>query len=644
MNDVVVLLVATLAALIFLQAGLLLLLFVSDERAPLSLPESLSSAFGLGVGLMTFQMLLMSLAGISFRVPALLAPWGIGWTMVAFTARGRLRRVFAVHTIRPPERLTIRQEVVTSALLCLLVGLVLLVFYHAWLFPVFDWDAWAIWDLKARAFLHDAGIKPFLADGYYGLTHQDYPLLYPLAGTLLYLLLPTPHHIVQFIPATFYVCSLVQYASALRRLGASNLLALALTCGFACLPPVLYLAQHFLSESAFIYYCSTLTIYLFLYLLEGRTSFLLLSAFAAGFLTQVRVEGVLLLMPPLGMLVIRAVTMRSSTERRQALIACGLYGGIVLAIFLPWAVSYRFLTAPEGRLISTSYLAKLLTDGGTVVKALATTAAWMTGLRYLGPFTLLAPVAAALVLLQWRRFCGHWPYAFLLVMVVWSYAPYLGFLIARPEWLFADSLGRYLVAPTVLLYFLVTSELVAIMRRPGAPARFGRLVLAIGGSGLLLWLGADLLGLQDRSPLYHIRPVETARIVLAQHDTFVRLTPLQRIQQLELNDGRMQFSEMLSALLADPLPSGDVIVFRSSANADASWCAYVCQRLYYLLYPRKVRVIDDIAQLQRALVDSHIAALIVYDQIPPWDRVDGDAIFRGYMRYAVIRAPRLRGS
>jgi hypothetical protein len=670
-DSIVLVLLAALAALIFLQAGLLLLVFVIDERAPLSFPESLSTAFGFGVGLMTFQMLFMSLAGISLRLPALLAPWGLAWLTVAITARGRLTRGLRLHTSRPPERLavrqerlairqeqlTIRQEVVASTLLCLLGLLVLLVFYHAWLFPVFAWDAWAIWDLKARAFFHHADIKPFLADGYYGLTHLDYPLLYPLAGTLLYLVLQTPHHIVQFIPATFYVCSLVQYACALRRLGASNVLALAFTFGLACLPPYLFVVQQFLSESAFVYYFITSTIYLFLYLLEGHASFLLLSAFAAGFMTQVRPEGILLLVAPVGILALRGVLTRSDPGWN----ACALYAGIALALFLPWAISSRFLTAPEGRLVPTSWLSGLLTNAGAVVRVLSTTAQWMAGLRFLGPFTMLAPVAAALVALRWKHFVGHWAYAFLLAVVVWSYLPYLGFLIINLVWLVPDFMGRYMLASTVALYFLVTSELVTDTRESPTSSRFHRLVLTAGGFGLVLWLGADLLGwhadrlgLQSPSPVLHVRPMETARRVLSHTGSFAWLTPLQRIQQLELDEGRMQFASMLSALLphagaidgseVDPLPRGDVILFGSSANPDTVWGGYLCQRLYYLLYPRKVRVINDPANLQKALSTSRVAALIVYDQTPPWDCVGGDAIFRSDSRHAVIRAPKPCGS
>jgi hypothetical protein len=273
----------------------------------------------------------------------------------------------------------------------------------------------------------------------------------------------------------------------------------------------------------------------------------------------------------------------------------------------------------------------------------------MAGLRFLGPFTMLFPVAAVLVVLRWKHFFGHWAYAFLLATVVWSYVPYIGFLIIiNLDWLVADLLGRYMVLPTAVLYFLVTSDLVTDTHRPPTWSRFRRLVLTTAGFGLILWLGADLLGwhadwlgLQSSSPVLHVRPVETARTVLSHTGSFAQLTPLQRIQQLELDEGRMQFASMLSPLLADPLPGGDVILFRSSANADSD---YVWIRLSYLLYPRKIRAIDDLGRLEQALSTSPMAAIVVYDQVPPWDRIGGDAIFRSDARHAVIRGPKLRRS
>jgi hypothetical protein len=52
---------------------------------------------------------------------------------------------------------------------------------YATIAPVWEWDFWAIWGLKARVFLEHGGIDwRFLEGRWNGFVHPDYPLLVPL--------------------------------------------------------------------------------------------------------------------------------------------------------------------------------------------------------------------------------------------------------------------------------------------------------------------------------------------------------------------------------------------------------------------------------------------------------------------------------
>ena len=52
---------------------------------------------------------------------------------------------------------------------------------YALLLPVFGWDAWHIWLLKAKVFFVEKGVPTgFLLDETLKYSHQDYPLLVPL--------------------------------------------------------------------------------------------------------------------------------------------------------------------------------------------------------------------------------------------------------------------------------------------------------------------------------------------------------------------------------------------------------------------------------------------------------------------------------
>src|SRR5205085_9160530 len=52
---------------------------------------------------------------------------------------------------------------------------------YATLAPVWEWDFWAIWGLKARVFFDHGGIDwRFLESRWNAFVHPDYPLLVPL--------------------------------------------------------------------------------------------------------------------------------------------------------------------------------------------------------------------------------------------------------------------------------------------------------------------------------------------------------------------------------------------------------------------------------------------------------------------------------
>jgi hypothetical protein len=611
-----------ITALICLQAGLLLLVILQDDGPRLTWPETLATGFGLGVGALTFELMLMGLASIPFRLSLVLVPWPIAWTIAAFTTRRRRPRPEP----RAPRPASSGEDAIVAILFCLLAGLVALVFVHAALFPLEDWDEWLIWDLKARAFwLHEA-IKPFLTDRDYIGTHFDYPLLTPLAGTLLYLVAGAPLPIVQIIPATFFLCSLTQFAAGMRRFGASTLWTVASAFALACLPPLLYSAQVFLADGPTVYYVLTSTIFLALYLRDERPMFLRLAAASAGFATQVRAEAVLLLIGPLALLLLRAIVTRAWSAFTH-------YAAIVAALFLPWAIAARFITAPEGRELDRAGVL-LLHRLDQLPGALGTIGHWMLSPDHLGPFILLLPLVLILCVAHWRRIVGNWSSAVLLIAAIWAVTPYVAFITARPEANFLDAMGRYLVVSSVLTFLFVNVELIT------TTARAQRLALAIGGVSLTLWMGADAIGWIAPPQFFHRLPIESARAVLTQAETLATLTPVQRIQRMEQKGQRMGFAGMLPALINEPLPAGDVILFTSPKTADAPAGSYVHGRLMYLLYPHHVRVIDDEAALARALAASP-AALVVYAARPPLDRVAGAVTFRFGDRYAVIRAPRL---
>src|SRR5689334_23341210 len=87
MPEIAVWIATALTALICLQAGIVILVFLQDDGPRLSRPETLATGFGLGVGALTFELMLMGLASIPFRLSLVLAPWPIAWAIAAMVRR-----------------------------------------------------------------------------------------------------------------------------------------------------------------------------------------------------------------------------------------------------------------------------------------------------------------------------------------------------------------------------------------------------------------------------------------------------------------------------------------------------------------------------------------------------------------------------
>jgi len=166
---------------LFWQAGFLLLGLIRLQE--LSWIERVCLAFGLGVGAITYEMLIMSLIGLPLNAWLISLPWAVAWGLRAARLKPWKNRPALFNRIQPVLQWS-PQVILDGALSLMLGAMIVVVLFRATFFPVTEWDGWAIWDLKAQAFFHQRGLFPFVNDTYYALTHLDYPLLYPLVVSL----------------------------------------------------------------------------------------------------------------------------------------------------------------------------------------------------------------------------------------------------------------------------------------------------------------------------------------------------------------------------------------------------------------------------------------------------------------------------
>jgi hypothetical protein len=447
----------TLVAIgVFLQAGAAVVTLVFPRTRRPELVAGLALAYGFGVGAVSTQLLLYSVLRVRFTLPSMILPWAAFWAIYMLASA---RRVARPTTDRPPDVGTRRISPASVLVAAALSVVVLSLLFRATFFPLWSWDSWAIWALKAKAFYYHRDTVPFVLDPYYALTHPDYPLLLPLAGTALFLVIGQAHDIVQIVTVLFYAASLVLFNATLRRSGTPSLAAGLFTAALAFAPNILSLAPHYLAEQAMLWY-TLATIACVLGYVRSREGHLVLAGgLAAGFLSQVRPEGWLLAVPCILLLVVDAGIRRRGDERgvwRAPIV----FAVSAAAIYAPWVVFARFVARTSGG-VSQVGTSAILEGTKHLPRILNAAGEWMTTTALLGPYVLLFPVALMLVVLGARKHLGNLSAWFLLVALGTTAVPSIVLLMTLPYWTSVSGMGRYLylfTAVTILIVALATSR------------------------------------------------------------------------------------------------------------------------------------------------------------------------------------------
>jgi hypothetical protein len=153
---------------------------VALHLRPASRPsETLGLSYLLGSGVIFVSMLALSIVNIRWSLAAvLIAALAVSAAfLAAYLLRGRVTAQDAV-TPRP-------QDAGAPRLLSWLAGVTTLVVlaghvFYTTLAPLWEWDFWAIWGLKARVFFEHGGIDwQWLESPFNTFAHNDYPLLLP---------------------------------------------------------------------------------------------------------------------------------------------------------------------------------------------------------------------------------------------------------------------------------------------------------------------------------------------------------------------------------------------------------------------------------------------------------------------------------
>lgn len=201
-----------------------------------------------------------------------------------------------------------------------------------------DWDAWAIWDMKARAFHADAGVGGYLSRGAdLAFSWPSRPPLTSVFQAFVYTCLGGPRETAARVFHVLLYASLLLLFFAVVRRSRGPAVAAAGVVFLASVPNVFYHASSGVANLALGVYVLALLIALQRGFAQGGPRALVAAGAIAGFVALGRDEGRWLALVALGAASVVGLAEGRAVRRLVGgALLCGLVGALVYA---PWAAA-----------------------------------------------------------------------------------------------------------------------------------------------------------------------------------------------------------------------------------------------------------------------------------------------------------------
>lgn len=243
----------------------------------------LSLGFLAATFFLSVEMFVFDLVGIGWNRAALLLPWAVALGWFCYAQR---------KSIAPPKLDWSKPNLIAFVAVAATFA-VWLPYERTLPLTLRNWDAWAIWLFKAKAFYLDGEIGVYLSRVEEFSGQPGYPLLIPLYGTFLYLWeggvadhaakLYSPAYWLALLGALHYLASRIANATT----------ACALTVSAGLTPIVAVAAFHWAgyAETAVSAYLIVAAGFLYLWFREGDTTDLAVASVAAAAAAWTKNEG-----------------------------------------------------------------------------------------------------------------------------------------------------------------------------------------------------------------------------------------------------------------------------------------------------------------------------------------------------------------
>lgn len=271
--------------------GYIMVALISSEDNEFMPLEKLALSYGIGVGILTFIMLIIGAVKLPLNLPAIVVACAVLFAIPAYKAL-RTLKPFKFDAIT----IDIRDVKWYEWLLFILIALrVIYSYFSALIKPIEDVDAFADWSLRAKVFFFDHGLSLDRTRGYFfGNSHIYYPINIPLFETWIFNVLGAWNDLlIKAIFPTFLLALVIIFYCSMRR-ASDRAFSLFSTYLLTTLPFLIYHSSASYMDFPLTFYFFASFVYLLAFMRQGSRSFLFISALLAGICAWTKNEGLIL--------------------------------------------------------------------------------------------------------------------------------------------------------------------------------------------------------------------------------------------------------------------------------------------------------------------------------------------------------------
>ena len=317
-----------------------ILYLINYKGYALYVPEWLSLSYGLGVGFVSLEMLVLYFFKLEFSPVGIITPW-IALVFLNLVLSHKRGGIVAVGNDAG------KKEKLGWLGMALVAGISFETFYaffRALIKPIESYDAVAIYAIKSKIFYLAGAIREyFFTDLVKLFPHPDYPPNIPLAEAFIYLGLGNLNdQLVKVIFPLYFVAILAVLYYAVRRV-ATRTYALLSTFILASIPQFNAYAANAYLDLPLAFYCFVSLLFLMRWF--GQTEkpqLLVVSSVMAALAAWTKNEGLMYCIVNFALLAIFLILNRKKISRKCFLYPV-MYVAIILTILAPWLyLKYKY--------------------------------------------------------------------------------------------------------------------------------------------------------------------------------------------------------------------------------------------------------------------------------------------------------------